>query len=95
TVTNLQIYPNPIRMDLHNTLNIKFDLRKTASVVFEVYSISGKRMVHHNYGKFDPNNHLLNWDIKDNAGKFLPSGIYIYRLNIGDYSKTGKIAVVR
>lgn len=95
TVNNLQIYPNPIRLGQHEVLNIKFDLRKTASVAFEVYSISGKRMAHQNYGKFDPQNLSLSWNIKDHAGKMLPSGVYIYRLIVGDYSKTGKIAIVR
>jgi len=38
---------------------------------------------------------LVQWNAKDNDGKELPSGVYIYALRTGDNNSSGKIVVIK
>jgi len=37
---------------------------------------------------------LVQWNVKDNSGKELPSGVYIYALRTGDNNSSGKIVII-
>jgi flagellar hook assembly protein FlgD len=39
--------------------------------------------------------HRVSWDGRDNAGRQVASGVYLYRLEAGDFSKSEKMVLIR
>lgn len=81
-----QNYPNPFNP---NT-NIKFDVSKKSLVKINIYDVTGKlvsELVNQelNAGKYD-----INWNGASHA-----SGVYFYRIETGDFSKTMKMVLVK
>ena len=42
-----------------------------------------------------PGTHTAFWDGTDSAGRRVPSGVYFYRINAGDFSKTRKMVLLK
>jgi hypothetical protein len=42
-----------------------------------------------------PGYYHVRWNGKNSAGKLVPGGIYLYRLQAGDYERVMKMTVVR
>jgi subtilisin family serine protease len=90
---HIVVYPNPGRTSGNiNFVNIPSNCRIT------IYSISGERIkIFENRTTFEG----ITWDIRDESGNSLSSGIYVYRVerlnNSGgiDESRIGKIAIIR
>ena len=60
-----------------------------------VYDISGKLVRTLVDERREPGRHTVRWDGKDWAGEEVASGIYFYRLTVGDYSVCKKLTVLR
>jgi hypothetical protein len=77
-----QNYPNPF----NPTTNIRFALPSEATVRLEVYNMLGQKVAtliddqHFNAGVFE-----AAWNARDDAGREVSSGIYIYRISAGDH----------
>jgi hypothetical protein len=77
-----QNYPNPF----NPTTNIRFALPSEATVRLEVYNMLGQKVAtliedqHFNAGVFE-----TAWNARDDAGREVSSGIYIYRISAGDH----------
>jgi len=73
-------FPNPF----NPTTRIRFDLPTPMRVSLRVYSVSGRVVrgllddVEHEAGY-----HAVPWDGRDDAGGVLPSGVYLYSLEVG------------
>jgi len=82
-VQNLMNYPNPFR-DLthfvfeHNHPNEQLDAQ------INIYNISGilVRTLNQSFMPTGSRTNQLDWDGTDNSGAKLPSGVYVYRLNL-------------
>lgn len=86
-----QSIPNPT---MGNT-NISFALRKSANTSLKIYNIAGqavKTLVNENR---QAGNYNVDWDGRDDQGKKVSNGIYLYRLISGDFQATRKITVLR
>ncbi len=82
----LQNYPNPF----NPTTNIRFDLPKESNVTLKVYNVLGQEVAKL-IEKVMPAGHLsVNFD----ATK-LSSGLYIYRLQAGDFVQAKKMLLLR
>ncbi len=86
-----QNYPNPF----NPSTSITFDLPKDEFVTLKIYNIIGqevKTLVNEfrNAGR-----HTVVWDGKDNSGKIVPSGIYLYRITAGNFNKTLKMVLAK
>ncbi|MFQ5627274.1 MAG: hypothetical protein ACE5I1_00825 [bacterium] len=46
-------------------------------------------------GKYEAGYHSIRWDGKDNMGQPVTSGLYLYRLQAGDFSQVKKMNLVR
>jgi hypothetical protein len=81
-----QNYPNPF----NPSTTINFDLPKESKVVLKVFNILGQEVAT-----------LVNQNLKANSYNFrfnavnLPSGIYIYRLQAGDFTLTKKMTLLK
>ncbi|TKJ37232.1 hypothetical protein CEE37_14055 [candidate division LCP-89 bacterium B3_LCP] len=88
SITLIQNYPNPF----NPITTISFFLPFANSVKVEVFDISGSRV---GVGlaptrQYPPGTHQITFD-----GSGLPSGIYIYRIQAGDFSATEKMVLVK
>jgi hypothetical protein len=82
-----QNYPNPF----NPTTRISFDLAKSEVVSLEVFNMLGQRVAQIlDKSRLNSGVHNFSFD----ATK-LPSGVYLYRLNTGDYSEVRKMTLIK
>ena len=86
-----QNYPNPF----NPVTTITYQLPKTAAVNLTIYNSLGQR-VRKLVGKTQPaGRYRVRWDGRNDRGIQLPSGIYIYRLQAGDFSDSRRMLLIR
>ena len=99
-IQNLGNYPNPFT----NTTNFVFEHNhpnEQLDVQIEIYNTAGAlvKNISQTFTPIDSRTNEITWDGTDNHGSRLPSGMYIYRLNIfGKGFKTSayqKLVIVR
>jgi hypothetical protein len=87
----LQNYPNPF----NPTTQIVFNIPEATTVTIRIYNMLGQLVRTLNDGILEAGLHSVVWDATDNGGNHLPSGIYIYRLQAGDYNEIRKMTLMR
>lgn len=87
----LQNYPNPF----NPATTIQFGLKEAGAVEVTVYSLSGQKVATLSNGFMEAGTHQLQWDGKDQQGKLVSSGMYLYQLRAGDQRLTKKMMLVR
>jgi hypothetical protein len=87
-VFNLSLinYPNPF----NPSTTIEFDLPKTSQVTLKVFNILGEEVARLVSEKLPAGSYSYEWDASN-----LASGIYLYRLQAGDYVETRKMVLMR
>ncbi len=91
-----QNYPNPF----NPTTTIEFTLGAPGQtgaqrVDLNVYNILGQQVKELISGTLPAGNHQVTWDGTDGAGKQVASGIYLYRLQVGDASQAKKMLLLK
>jgi len=81
------VYPNPF----NGSLTLYYRLIQAEHVVVSIYDILGKRIRLLENGSKTRGEHQVHWDGRDWTGQMVASGIYIYRLDIENYHKSGKV----
>ncbi len=86
-----QNHPNPF----NPTTEIRYELPRQEHVKIEIYNLIGNRVrtlvnEPHPAGYFN-----RVWDARDDLGRVLPSGIYIYRIKAGPFVKARKLLLVK
>ncbi|MBT4499160.1 MAG: T9SS type A sorting domain-containing protein [Gemmatimonadetes bacterium] len=71
-----QNYPNPFNSDTV----IRFALPTTADVDLAIYNLAGQLVATLVEGVREAGTYTVNWDGRDNDGRALASGVYLYRL---------------
>ncbi|MFA7361525.1 MAG: 5'-nucleotidase C-terminal domain-containing protein [Candidatus Kapaibacterium sp.] len=79
-------YPNPFNPET----NIRFSLPKNGNVVIKIFDISGKEIAEAVNKFYRAGEHTLKFDAKG-----LSSGVYFYRMTVGEYVETRRMVVVR
>ncbi len=90
-MSGIYVYPNP-KVISANTMyeGIYFaGLPQTAQIT--IYTLSGRKV---NVIEETDGNGGVHWDMKDETGSRIPSGIYLYKAESGSESFTGKFSVV-
>lgn len=77
-----QNYPNPF----NPLTTIKYNLRKPSAVILTIYNISGQELETLVNDFQTTGEHKITWQPKG-----LPSGIYFYRIQAGEFSETKKL----
>lgn len=87
-----QNYPNPF----NPATNIEFTLPISKNISLKIYNALGQEVrtiiSDQNYA---PGSHTVQWDGKDNGGNPVTSGVYVYTLYYGNFSKSNKMTLVR
>jgi len=86
-----QNYPNPG----NPSTTITFTLPRTTHVTLEIYNLLGQRVRTLVDGAIDAGSHTVVWDGRDEFGKIVPTGIYLYRLQSADFVRVRKLVLVR
>jgi hypothetical protein len=86
TVELNQNYPNPF----NPSTIIKFNLPKTSHVTLKVFNILGEEVATLVSDRLSAGSYSYEWDASN-----LASGVYLYRLQAGDYVETRKMVLMR
>ncbi len=79
-------FPNPF----NSSTTIKYDLPVPGDVTLKIYDVLGRETATLVNGFQFGGEHSVQWD-----GASFPSGVYVYRLQVGSFSQTRKIILMR
>jgi hypothetical protein len=95
-ISNLTNFPNPFNPET----TISFSVTQTLSfVTLEIYNVKGQKVK--TFDTLNPDlsggtsKYSVVWNGKDSNNKSVASGIYFYKLMVGDYSKTKKMILLK
>ncbi|MFQ5652969.1 MAG: FlgD immunoglobulin-like domain containing protein, partial [bacterium] len=91
TMQLLQNYPNPF----NPSTTISFDLRKSSKVVLHIYNLRGQLVRTLLDGKFNAGNHSVVWDGRDDRARQVTSGLYVTRMQAGDFVQHHKMLLIK
>ncbi|MCL5030909.1 MAG: T9SS type A sorting domain-containing protein [Bacteroidetes bacterium] len=86
--TLYQNYPNPF----NPTTTIKYDLPKQSKVELKIYNMLGEEVVTLVNKEQQAGRYSVQFDV---SSKQLASGVYIYRLQAGNYSSVKKLVLLK
>ncbi len=89
--TLYQNYPNPF----NPTTIIRYDLKGSVDVKLTIYNILGQEIRSLINERQTAGTKSAKWDALDNFGKQAASGIYIYKLEAGDFTRARKMVLLR
>jgi len=84
-------YPNPFNPVTH----ISFSLPTKSEVTLSVFNILGQQVKTLASGAFEAGRHEIVWDGTNEAGEHVTSGIYLYRLEAGNFLETKKMVLLK
>ena len=79
-------YPNPSK----GQTTFKYQLPRACNVSLTVYNVAGQAVKRFDQGTKTAGYHTINWN-----GNQMAAGVYIYRLQAGDFVSTKKLMIVR
>ncbi len=86
-----QNYPNPFNPETR----IRFDLAATQDVKLVIYDVLGRKVRTLVNSEFGPGMHIVNWNGLNDANEQVATGMYVYRIIAGDFTKHQKMLLVR
>jgi len=86
-----QNYPNPF----NPTTTIRFDIPETGFASLRIYDVLGREVVTLMHEEIPAGKHAYSWNGKDMYGRIAATGIYFYRLETADFTKTHKMLLVK
>jgi Ca-activated chloride channel family protein len=96
-----QNYPNPFSPDGNSILagsqstSIRFFLGQRSPVKLTVYNLRGEEVAVLVDRPLASGSHRVVWDGIDAQGRPVPSGVYLYRLSVPEFTQTRRLIVVR
>ncbi len=84
-------YPNPF----NPSTTIRYQTALSGTVSLKIYNMLGQEVRTLVNAAQTAGEHTVQWDGKDHAGKAVSSGIYIYRLQAGNFAKSNKMTLMR
>lgn len=86
-----QNYPNPF----NSSTVVRFGMPVAGEVELGLYDLAGQRVATLAEGMREARSDSVRWDGRDEAGRELASGVYVYRLLAGEQVRTRKLVLVR
>lgn len=89
-------YPNPF----NSTTNIVFEIPRTGRtqgefVELNIYDVLGQKIRSLVSENISPGTYKVVWDGRDDYGREMSSGVYIYRLKADEFSASRKLLIIR
>jgi len=91
-----QNYPNPFNPDTW----FPYRLVSNLPVAIRIYNTKGQLVRQLNIGKQSAGSYLIKetaayWDGKDSSGQKVPSGVYFYTLQAGEFRATRRMVIMK
>jgi hypothetical protein len=86
-----QNYPNPF----NPSTNIKYQLPQAVQVSLTIYNMLGQQVRKLVSAQQPAGYHTVVWDGRDNFGRRVPSGVYHYRLQAGNFTVTKRMLMAK
>ena len=87
----LQNYPNPFNPQTQ----FEFSLPQAADVKVEILNVLGQEVTTLVDGRLSAGSYIVTWDGKDDAGRQVSSGVYMYRLTANENVRSRKMLLLR
>ncbi len=84
-------YPNPF----NPTTTIRYDLPQASRVRLTIYDVMGRQVRTLLQGEQAAGYRSVVWGGTDDRGQLVSSGVYLYRLQTGEFSLTKKMVLLR
>ncbi|MBC8526237.1 MAG: T9SS type A sorting domain-containing protein [Candidatus Cloacimonetes bacterium] len=91
----LQNFPNPFDVSKAEYTTISYSLLKPSDVEISIYNIKGQIVKTFRIPNSESRIPNIVWDGKDENGKYLPDGLYFYKLKADKYTSTKKMILMR
>ncbi len=86
-----QNHPNPF----NPSTKIHFDVSRAGEGALAVFNVRGEMVRSLKSGHFDVGPGVIIWDGRSDAGRVVGSGVYFYRLNVGQDSLTRRMVLLK
>ncbi|MCP4581136.1 MAG: T9SS type A sorting domain-containing protein [candidate division Zixibacteria bacterium] len=86
-----QNYPNPF----NPSTSVSYYLAEPGDVDFVIYDLLGREVFEANYSDVQVGSHSITWEGIDSGGKPVATGLYFYRLKVGDFSDTRQMLLLK
>jgi hypothetical protein len=86
-----QNYPNPF----NPSTDIRYAMPQSGNVQLVIYNMLGQEVRTLVSGQMEQGTHLVRWDGKDNSGRTLSSGVYLYRMQAGSFIASHKMLLLK
>lgn len=86
-----QNYPNPFNPETE----IRFQVAEARQVSIRIFNTLGQEVRTLISRQLQRGSHRITWDGKDNSGKDVSSGMYLYQLRAGAFSQVRKMGLLR
>jgi len=86
-----QNYPNPF----NSSTAIEYALPQHSSVRLTVFNILGQLIKEYRFENQRAGVHIFKWDGRDESGFNVPSGIYFYRIEAGNFIESKKMCLIK
>ena len=84
-------YPNPF----NPVTNITYDIPEVADVRLEIYNVMGQKVRTLAAGSHEPGRYRVLWNATNDYGEGLSSGMYIYKIQAGDFTSVKKLILMK
>ena len=91
TTTLLPVHPNPFR----GSVRVEYSLAEKVRVRLSVYNVAGQMVRELVNESRSPGRYYVSWDGRDQKSHPLPSGVYLYRLEVSGKSWVRKAVLLR
>ncbi|MCD6336271.1 MAG: T9SS type A sorting domain-containing protein, partial [Candidatus Latescibacteria bacterium] len=86
-----QNFPNPF----NPTTEIRYQLPESSEIQLRVYNLLGQEVRRLVDGRVKAGTHSALWDSRDSLGREVGSGVYLVRMEAGDFVEVRKMALIR
>ncbi|MDG5766212.1 T9SS type A sorting domain-containing protein [Balneolales bacterium ANBcel1] len=86
-----QNYPNPF----NPATQIRFTLQNNADVKLEVFDVTGKLVTTLINDSMNAGSHTVTWNAETQSGMSVSSGVYVYRLTVGDQVQARTMTLIK
>ena len=84
-------YPNPF----NPTTTLKYEMGSAGPVFIDVFNVSGRKIRSLYNGIQSPGQHEIRWDARDDRGRQVSSGIYLFKVHVNGKQQTAKALLLK
>lgn len=95
TFTLLQNYPNPFNPETTIKYSIALSDGSGSFVTLAIYNLLGERVRLLVEERKEPGEYTVVWDGRDDQGQVLPSGIYVYKFQVGNFVASRRMLLLK